>query len=129
MDRYGTSIKIITALLIVIVINKVKSDISDDECGIFHEKEESPNASSSLQPIKPKKDYKGRPRPDQKSLLIIFDATGSMSDDLAQLRSGAKEIVNKLTSSEESPIYNYVLSVFRDPGWSILIFKYQNLLI
>lgn len=52
----------------------------------------------------------------QKDLLIVFDATGSMGTDLAQLRSAAIEIVNELSRKEEDPINNFVLSVFRDPG-------------
>lgn len=58
----------------------------------------------------------GRPRPDQKSLLIVFDATASMNRDLEQLRGAAQEIVQMLAKQEQNPIYNYILSVFRDPG-------------
>lgn len=103
----------------------VKSHISDEECGIIEEESttirinaiDNGTASSiPIQAIKPKKDYKGRARPDQRSLLIVFDGTGSMSADLAQLRGGAQEIVNKLALREDNPIFNYVLSVFRDPG-------------
>lgn len=61
-------------------------------------------------------DYKDRPRHDQKSLLIVFDATGSMHDDLEQLRSGAQEIVTELSARDDNPIYNYVLVVYRDPS-------------
>lgn len=59
---------------------------------------------------------KSRPRPDQKSLLIVFDGTGSMHDDLQQLRSGAQEIINDLSSRNDSPIFNYALVVYRDPS-------------
>jgi hypothetical protein len=61
-------------------------------------------------------DFKDRPRPDQRSLLIVFDATGSMHDDLEQLRSGAQEIINELSARADNPIYNYVLVVYRDPS-------------
>lgn len=60
--------------------------------------------------------HKDQPRADQKSLLIIFDGTGSMYDDLVQLRSGAQEIINDLSSSDENPIFNYVLVIYRDPS-------------
>lgn len=114
MDRRRALISIFSILLLISVIKKVTTDLSDDACGrIFEEKTSSNETKSSF---KTKKDYKGLPRPDQKSLIIVFDATRSMSDDLAQLKSAAKEIVNKLANSKESPIYNYVLSVFRDPG-------------
>lgn len=63
-----------------------------------------------------KNDFKDRPRPDQKSLLIVFDATGSMHDDLEQLRAGAQEIINELSARKDNPIFNYVLVVYRDPS-------------
>lgn len=63
-----------------------------------------------------RKDYKDRPRPDQKSLLIVFDATASMHDDLEQLRAGAQEIVSELSARDDNPIFNYVLVVYRDPS-------------
>lgn len=62
------------------------------------------------------KKLQNRPRADQKSLLIIFDGTGSMHDDLQQLRAGAQEIINDLSSRNDSPIFNYVLVVYRDPS-------------
>lgn len=62
------------------------------------------------------RNYKDRPRPDQKSLLIVFDATGSMHDDLEQLRAGAQEIITEFSAREDNPIYNYVLVVYRDPS-------------
>lgn len=71
-------------------------------------------------PRENKKDYRDRARPDQRSLLIVFDATGSMHDDLEQLRSGAQEIVTELSAREDNPIYNYVLVVYRDPSKSPL---------
>ena len=55
-------------------------------------------------------------RSDQRSLLIIFDATKSMGTDLAQLSSAAQEIVNDLSKRKDNPIFNYILVVFRDPG-------------
>ena len=58
-------------------------------------------------------------REDQRSLLIIFDGTGSMSTDLAQLKSAAEEIINELSKRIDNPIFNYILVVFRDPGKSI----------
>lgn len=60
-----------------------------------------------------------QPKPNQKSLVLIFDATGSMSKDLEQLRTAAKQIVNELSLREDNPIYNYILVIFRDPGMLI----------
>ena len=62
-----------------------------------------------------KNDFKDRPRPDQRSLLIVFDATGSMHDDLAGLRGAVQEIVKEFSARQDNPIYNYVLVVYRDP--------------
>lgn len=61
-------------------------------------------------------DWNDRPAPDQKSLVIVFDTTGSMSNDLAQLRGGAEDIVNTFSMKDNNPIYNYVLSLFNDPS-------------
>ena len=59
---------------------------------------------------------KTTPKPEQKSLVLVFDTTGSMHDDLVQLRQSAIEITEKLTSEKENPIYNYIFSPFNDPG-------------
>jgi hypothetical protein len=56
------------------------------------------------------------PESDERSLVIIFDATASMHDDLVQLRSSAVEIINDLSAQEENKIKEYILVVFRDPG-------------
>lgn len=61
-------------------------------------------------------DWNDRPRRDQKSLLIVFDTTQSMDRDLEQLRYGATDIVNNFAVRKDQPIYNYVLSLFNDPG-------------
>lgn len=107
------SLKLLIGIFLLIdCINKVKSVKEDYECTDFIGTDHAPTKEKT----KPKKDYKGRPRPDQKSLLIVFDATRSMSSDLAQLRGAASKIVEKLSSREDNPIYNYVLSIFRDPG-------------
>jgi PhoPQ-activated pathogenicity-related protein len=50
----------------------------------------------------------------QRSLVFVCDATSSMSDDLAQLRIGAKKILETFANRTDHPIKNYVLSVFRD---------------
>ena len=77
---------------------------------------------------------KNGPKAGQKSLLIIFDGTGSMcklfkfsfygkfilqssiDDDLVQLKSGAKAIIDELAANNNHAIHNYVLVVFRDPS-------------
>lgn len=60
--------------------------------------------------------FRDRPRPGQRSLLIIFDGTKSMTKDLEQLRLAATQIINELSMRQDNPIFNYILVVFRDPG-------------
>ena len=55
------------------------------------------------------------PKPGQKSLIIIFDGTVSMTEDLEQLRIAARDIINDFSNRKENSIYNYILVVFRDP--------------
>jgi len=62
-----------------------------------------------------RKMYKNGPKLGQSSLVIVFDATGSMVDDLEQLRQGAKMIIEKITKRDDNPIYNYIFVPFRDP--------------
>lgn len=109
----------------LLLISVVKPDISAADCVDYEDEIETTTTSAASSDVitkvpiptkKPKKDFKGRPRPDQKSLLLVFDDTGSMSDDLVQLRGAAREIVNTLAGLDEKPIYNYILSVFNDPG-------------
>ena len=64
--------------------------------------------------------FRDRPRPGQRSLLIIFDGTKSMTKDLEQLRLAATQIINELSMRRDNPIFNYVLVVFRDPGKKVL---------
>lgn len=63
-----------------------------------------------------KRDASDEPRDDQKSLLIIFDSTGSMVPHIVQMRIAAKQIVNFFADRDDKPIYNYILSVFNDPS-------------
>ncbi|XP_055635973.1 hemicentin-1-like isoform X2 [Toxorhynchites rutilus septentrionalis] len=71
-----------------------------------------PSLNKQLPTIR--KHYQG-PSEGQRSLVIVFDATGSMLDDLNQLRDGAKLIIDEITLLQNNPIYNYVFVPFRDP--------------
>ena len=53
---------------------------------------------------------------DQISLAFVFDRTGSMYDDLVQVRAGAAEILKTTIESGETAVKNYILVPFRDPG-------------
>ncbi len=52
----------------------------------------------------------------QRSLVFVCDATGSMSDDLKAVHEGSEEILNSFANQTDQPFGNYVLSVFRDRG-------------
>lgn len=97
-------------------IKLVQSDLSDDECGIFEDFETITLATTTLtdKPAEPENNY-FRKKVPKKSLLIVFDGTNSMRDDLIQMRNAAKQIINNLYVREDKPIENYVLTVFKDP--------------
>lgn len=50
-----------------------------------------------------------------RSLVIVFDTTWSMDDDLQELRLGAAQIVKEMLKKDKNPIYNYVFVPFNDP--------------
>lgn len=50
------------------------------------------------------------------SLVFVFDTTGSMYDDLIQVRAGASKILATSLERKVKPLYNYVLIPFHDPG-------------
>ncbi|KAG5680582.1 hypothetical protein PVAND_010079 [Polypedilum vanderplanki] len=93
----------------VILIDSRATAINEDESRLLYKRHASSYSDN-------RKNFKDRPRIDQKSLLLVFDGTGSMHDDLKQLRSGAEEIIHDFSTREDSPIFNYVLVVFRDPN-------------
>ncbi|KAL9989079.1 hypothetical protein ACROYT_G003587 [Oculina patagonica] len=49
------------------------------------------------------------------SLVFVFDTTGSMYDDLIQVRAGAAKILSTTLERKVKPLYNYVLIPFHDP--------------
>ena len=53
------------------------------------------------------------------SLVFVFDTTGSMYDDLIQVRAGASKILSTTLERKVRPLYNYVLIPFHDPGESV----------
>ena len=55
---------------------------------------------------------------EERSLVFIFDTTGSMHDDYIQLRDGAGKILHAITNN--NTIKNYILIPFNDPGKLIL---------
>lgn len=52
---------------------------------------------------------------DGSSLVFVFDTTGSMFDDLVQLREGAELILDEALKSGNA-INNFVFVPFHDPG-------------
>ena len=53
------------------------------------------------------------------SLAFVFDSTGSMWDDLMQVKIGAERIMATMLERPDKPIYNYVLVPFHDPSKSL----------
>ncbi|KDR12788.1 hypothetical protein L798_13365, partial [Zootermopsis nevadensis] len=49
------------------------------------------------------------------TLAFVFDSTGSMWDDLVQVKMGAERIMAAMLERPDKPIYNYVLVPFHDP--------------
>ncbi|PIO71425.1 hypothetical protein TELCIR_06677 [Teladorsagia circumcincta] len=49
------------------------------------------------------------------SLTFVFDITGSMFDDLLQVREGAKKIFQTVMQQRDKLIYNYIMVPFHDP--------------
>ena len=68
------------------------------------------------------------------SLVFVFDTTGSMYDDLIQVRAGASKILSTTLDRKVKPLYNYVLIPFHDPGelrnecYSEIIHSFKELL-
>lgn len=58
------------------------------------------------------------------SLTFVFDRTGSMNDDLKQVRHGAKGIFETVMRQRKRFIYNYVLVLFHDPGNFIFLYLF-----
>lgn len=50
------------------------------------------------------------------TLVFVFDTTGSMYDDLVQVRAGASKILSTTLKMKIRPLYNYALVPFHDPG-------------
>lgn len=50
------------------------------------------------------------------TLAFVFDSTGSMWDDLVQVKQGAAKIMATMLGRPDKPIYDYVLVPFHDPG-------------
>lgn len=82
---------------------------------IFDEEEKLNKTGKEADAVKAKSRHSRR----KGSLAFVFDATGSMWDDLVQLRKGADLILETMLDREDKPIQNYVLVPFRDPGIQI----------
>ena len=50
------------------------------------------------------------------SLTFVFDITGSMNDDLDQVKRGANAIFKAILSQSDLPVQEFILVPFHDPG-------------
>lgn len=114
-DKFAGFLSASVIFLLLVNTNVVQSD---EECSVC-EDVETPTATGSKEMLSnnTESDEGKKKEVPKKSLTLVFDGTGSMSTDLAQLRGAAQEIVKTLSELKDNPIGNYVLSVFRDPGW------------
>lgn len=50
------------------------------------------------------------------TLSFVIDITGSMFDDLLQVRNGVQNIFEAISEQQDIPVLNYALVTFHDPG-------------
>lgn len=62
------------------------------------------------------------------TLAFVFDSTGSMWDDLVQVKMGAERIMAAMLERPDKPIYNYVLVPFHDPSKLSQLYLLNSLL-
>jgi hypothetical protein len=113
MSRWKFRANLIIVALLMVSCQFATSEISYNECEI--EKELSEEEVMSVASVDKSQPVFNKKIP-KKSLLIVFDGTNSMTDDLDQMRSAAKEIMTYFYERPDRPIKNYILSVFRDPS-------------
>lgn len=58
------------------------------------------------------------PTPDQTSLVIVFDGTTTMYEDMQRLRQEAQAIIHELNGRAKNPIFNYIFVSIRNTSES-----------
>ncbi|KAJ4441696.1 hypothetical protein ANN_11554 [Periplaneta americana] len=107
-------------------VNKSESEDDEDE-----EVDEDDDIGNGLEPLsinfvpdedkeeeeeKKEEEEDGEETPSGASLAFVFDSTGSMWNDLVQVKMGAERIMATMLERPDKPIYNYVLVPFHDPS-------------
>lgn len=100
----------------LVQVEKVDSDRSDEICRGVHP---GPVISSKCSLPRVSNEISDDMRA-QKSLLIVFDGTESMGDDLKQMVPAAKQIIERFNDRKKKPIRNFVLTVFQDPSMRLI---------
>lgn len=119
---------VLSVVVLLLSFKSVKSDVSDDECGVDDAEKEfadipRPADKPVISSVSPKS-HMAIKKVEKKSLLIVFDGTSSMGADLTQMRGAAKKLIAELSERKDKPIKNYVLTVFKDPSrYDRLIFR------
>jgi len=60
-------------------------------------------------------------KPTGASLAFIFDSTGSMHQELNQVKIGAAQILSALLANKEIVIHDFILVPFNDPRKFIIL--------
>jgi hypothetical protein len=61
-------------------------------------------------------DDANRPKPGQRSFVIVFDTTITMHNELEQVREEVETMVEFAANQQVNPFYNFIFVDFNDPG-------------
>lgn len=128
--------KLIQVLLLYLLLTQYSGALSPQSPGYYV----GPNPTRSMSYIPgyldaqppPLQVYEGETTtgtmPSSISLAIVFDSTGSMGDDLKQVKLGARRILQRhLEKGREAFIKDFVLVKVHDPGKSIMLLNMLQL--
>jgi hypothetical protein len=116
-DRSQDQLNKISVNSLVRINEELEKDFEDEEQKCYYVPSTWNDVSHDY--YMPEKAPSNQPHAGQKSLVITFDTTGSMSGHLEQLKTAAKEIITHATSQAINPFYNYIFVPFDDPGKSV----------
>ncbi|KAJ9576475.1 hypothetical protein L9F63_006688, partial [Diploptera punctata] len=96
--------------------NEIPTQTNEDKNEIPNQiNEETNEITTQVTKIDEHEEEEVNPIQNGTTLAIVFDITGSMHDDLMQVRKGAERIMAAMSERPDNPIHNYVLVPFHDP--------------